>query len=235
MNDVAYGNGSYIAVGASINFSTDKLVWNPSDVDFGEASCVTYADAFYVGVNGVGIFTYADEMWAQVYTGNDVFTDAINAGGVPVFATSTGKLLTGPQWTETAVSSGRIKLAYSDRLWAVVNGIGTLEVFAGTNANSLVSLGTNEIEEIEVTATSYDSVNKCVVVSGYATDDASPFFYVFKGGVWTFIFSELETHASALTRNALTAGHTLYRTSDYLTFDVVHTFDTFEPAALIYA
>lgn len=196
---------------------------------------MTYADAFYVGVNGVGIFSYVDGVWNQVYAGAHEFTDAISYNQIPVFATSTGVLLTGPQWTENVVASGRIKLAYSDRLWVVVNGIGTLEVFAGANVNSLVSLGTNEIEEIEVTASSYDNVNKCVVVSGFATDDQSPFFYIFKGGEWTMIFSNLDTHASALTRNALTAGQTLYTTNDYQAFTPLHTFDSFVPRAIIYA
>lgn len=196
---------------------------------------MTYADTFYVGVDGVGIFTYADGEWSQVYSGVHDFTDAISANKTPIFATSTGVLIAGPQWTETVVSSGRIKLAYSDRLWAVVNGIGTLEVFAGANVNSLVSLGINEIEEIEVTASSYDSVNKCVVVSGYATGDMSPFFYMFANGQWTMIFSNLETHASTLNRNALTAGQTLYKTNDYQEFVPLHTFGNFEPRALIYA
>lgn len=195
---------------------------------------MTYADAFYVGVNGEGIFSYVDGVWNQVYAGAHEFTDAISYNKIPVFATSTGTLLTGPQWTETAVSSGRIKLAYSDRLWVVVNGIGTLEVFAGANVNSLVSLGTNVIEEIEVTASSYDNVNKCVVVSGFATSDQSPFFYIFKDGQWTMIFSNLALHASALTRNALIVGQTLYKTNDYLAFTELHTFENFEPRALVY-
>jgi hypothetical protein len=233
---VAFGNKQYIAVGEQIYFSPDKINWILSDVDIGEASCVTYADTFYVGVDGVGIFAYAEDgEWSQVFSADRVFTDAISTNGIPLFGTSDGSVITGPQWTETQIASGRIKLAYSDKLYAVVNGIGTLEVFAGTDAENLVSLGTNEIEDFYVTASNYDDVNKRIVVSGYATDDMSPFFYTFFKGRWTLIFSNLDSHASALCRNALTAGNTLYKTNDYLTFVRLHDFEDFVPNALIYA
>lgn len=205
------------------------------DVDFGVASCVTYADTFYVGVDGVGIFAYAEGEWSQVYAGAREFTDAISTNKIPLFGTSDGTVITGPNWTETLVSSGRIKLAYSDKLYVVVNSVGTLEIFAGADVNSLVSLGTNQFDEFYVTASSYDAINKCIVVSGYATDDQSPFFYTFKQGMWTMVISDLDTHASALCRNALTAGSTLYTTKDYLTFVRLHDFGNFVPNALIYA
>ena len=236
VNDIAYGNKRYIAVGHNTYFSTDKIEWIPEAVEFGEASCVTYADTFYVGVDGVGIFAYtADEQWRLVYAGDHVFTDAITANGIPLFGTATGSIISGEGWNETNISSGRVKLAYSDKLYAVINGTGTLEVFSGASIASLVSQGANEVEDFYVTATNYDSVNKCVVVAGYATDDASPFFYMFQRGKWLMIFSSIDSHATALCRNALTAGNTLYKTNDYQTFTRLHTFTDFVPNALIYA
>lgn len=241
VNDVAYGNKRYIAVGTNTYFSTDKVEWVSASVPFGEASCVTYTDTFYVGVDGVGIYALTDnDDWILVHELNRIFTDALSVNGVPIFGTASGTVVSGLYGTEISLSggqtnTGRVKLAYSDKLYAVVSDTGTLEVFSGTSITSLVSLGVNEVEGFYVTASNYDNVNKCVVVAGYTTDDYSPFFYMFSRGKWVMIFSDLEDPATALCRNALTAGNTLYKTNDYQTFTRLHTFDNFVPNALIYA
>lgn len=235
VNDIAYGNKRYIAVGSNTYFSTDKIEWIREDVEFGEASCVTYADTFYVGVDGVGIFAHIEEQWRLLCAGDWVFTDAITANGIPLFGTASGSIISGQGWTETNISSGRVKLACSDRLYVVINGTGTLAVFSGASVSSLVSQGANEVDDFYVTATNYDNVNKCVVVAGYTTDDMSPFFYVFIRGKWMMIFSSVDGYATALCRNALTIGNTLYKTNDYQTFTRLHTFSAFVPNALIYA
>lgn len=192
-------------------------------------SHIVYADKFYACVDGVGIYAL-DKDWTLVheFTGN--FVCARNIGG-PAFGTDQGTILFGPVWQSVTVGAGNVWLTNTASDFRVVLHSGDqMETFRGP-VNALVSEGVSELEGLTVSDCWYDQQNKCVVVS--AMFDDSPIFAVYKNG-WQFNIVMGVPEAVSLADGAMLTSNAIYTTTDWATFEKMHTFENFEAKTLIY-
>lgn len=222
----------YVAVGDAVYTSTDKEDWDIVDVELGEFSHVVYADKFYMSVDGVGIYSFDGDAWVLEVQDACTYTHAITVDGVPMFGTADGRIMYGPSWNFVFVAPGAVSMIYDTQFHVVVDSETTLETFSGTLFD-LVSEGTTDIEDFTVTDTWYDTQRKIFVVAAYATDDKSPVFFNYSKGEWTMVFSDLDTHAVSLADGGVATENAVYTTTDYVSFDLLHTFEDFEVRTLL--
>lgn len=200
---------------------------------FGECSTVTYSNGtFYVGVDGEGVYALTADEWALVAPSDKAFTKAIDANGVPLFATKDGYILDAVSGTLKLVKAGELDIAFNGKLFAIVSNGDNLETFMGNNMLSLVSSGTGSLDGFVLHDFYADA--KGVIVGVGKMNDAQPVNIIFRNGKWLFVFGDTEAPITNVVNNAVTIGSKIYTTTDYIDFVAYH--DVAQPVTkLLYA
>jgi hypothetical protein len=237
IRDIVAGAGRWLAVGGegsgSVFSSTDKATWVEMPFGFGECKAAIFsAGKFYVAVDGEGIYALDADVWTLVQASAQVFTNGVDANGVPIFATTDGDLWVGPTWTSKKVSSGKLKVAYNAKLF-VASLVGeTLETLVGTTAQNLVSEGTSTLDGLDIFSFFVDANG--VVVGTCKMNVDEPLIMVRRNNKWTFVFSDMPVPLTHVVNKAVAGGPTIYTTSNYFDYTEYYSVDK-DITALLYA
>lgn len=218
IDDVAYGDGLYCAVGDGIFTSEDKITWLRYDTEFGPFSKVVFADKFYIAANNYGVLSFDGRTLASELANPAEYVSATVYKNSYVFGTSEGDVVYSGEVTH--VGDGQSYVAHTDTFTALQMHADTLSVYTADDPRSTVLTGETVLENLVLKdITSYS--NKIVSVGSFVE---SPFFYIYNNG-WTFVVSKLDAVPVAVYEGIVATEFDLYTTDDYLTFTHEHTFD----------
>ena len=154
---VTYGNGLYVAVGASgkLTTSPDGITWTARTSGFGAITIngVTYGNGLYVAVGGNGVLTTSPD--------GITWTARTSGLGIPIYGVTYGNGL------YVAVGEGGVLTTSPDGItWtARTSGFGTTHIYGVTYGNGLyVAVGASG-----VLTTSPDGITWTARTSGFGT------------------------------------------------------------------